>query len=124
MLFKIFLVFIALKLKGYHLCLRLDYLLAFFQEFFPWGEIYCYANFFCYANFSIVFGPNFFLGGGKSLKLLDGRAAPPGSKPALITFVVLDCFTVEFSELGLRIAHLQWLSNRPSKSLMTFIDFA
>ena len=33
--------------------------LAFFQEFFQGGKIYCYANFFYYANFSIAFGPNF-----------------------------------------------------------------
>ena len=33
--------------------------LAFFQESFSGGKIYCYADFSCYANFSIVFRPNF-----------------------------------------------------------------
>ena len=42
----------------------------------------------------------------------------------VITFVVLDCFTIEFSEVRLSNAHMQRLSNRPSESFMTFIAFA
>ena len=51
--------------------------LAFFQEFFRVGKIYCYANFFHYANFSIVFGPNF--GGGQTA---SGGGGLSGTKPA------------------------------------------
>ena len=42
------------------------FLPGFFQG--EGGKIYCYAKFYCYANFSVVFGPNFFWGGGKSLR--------------------------------------------------------
>ena len=40
-----------------------------------------------------------------------------------ITFVVLDCFTVEFLEVGLRSAGMQPLSNSLSESFMTLIAF-
>ena len=58
--------------------------LAFFEEFFSGGGIYCHSNFYCYANFSIVFEPNF--GGAKVSeggKLLEGGtpASPRERKP-------------------------------------------
>ena len=49
--------------------------LAFFQDFFRVGKIYCYANFYHYANFSIVFEPNF--GGGQT-----ASGGLSGTKPA------------------------------------------
>ena len=51
-------------------------ILAFFQEFFSGGKIYCYANFFCYANFSIVFGPNF-----RGAKVSERGKLPRGAPP-------------------------------------------
>ena len=53
--------------------------LAFFQEFFSGGKIYCYAKFFCYANFSIVFGPDFKGGGAK---VSEGGKLHQGAPPA------------------------------------------
>ena len=56
--------------------------LAFFQEFFQGGKIYCYANFFRYANFSTVLGPNF-----RGANCLRGRPLLPpcGRKPAVLS---------------------------------------
>ena len=51
------------------------YDLAFFQEFFSGGKIYCYENFFCYANLSIIFRPNF-----KGAKVAEGEL-PQGGSP-------------------------------------------
>ena len=75
--------------------------LAFFQEFFRVGKIYCYANFFHYANFSIVFGPNFrgeqtASGGGGGG---GGGVGVSGTKPANSVTTVMGHYANSFVNL-------------------------